>query len=92
MSILERPISKRQRTRRVDPAHKALDIALCLWSNGHLATLSWCAAGRPARGIEPVDVEYFQAARRIVHANRGTILPGDAERLLAVMERRRARR
>jgi len=77
--------------RRTDRAHRhasrALEVALCQHANGSFNALAWCAAGMP-NAIEPHDLEWFQTARAIVHANSGTIKPGDADRLAATMRRK----
>jgi hypothetical protein len=71
-------LQDRQRRR----AARTLDIAHSQHCNGQYATLAWCAAGRPARGIHPDDVRAFQEARSLVHSNGGKVKPGDVSRLL----------
>jgi hypothetical protein len=72
-------------------AHQALDIAFCLYSNGHLATLAWCAAGKPDRGIAPRDMEFLQAARSVIQSNGGRWRPGDEQRVLLAVRPRKGR-
>jgi hypothetical protein len=77
------------------PTHRhverALDIASCLYHNGHLGTLCWCAAGMPDDGFGPDDVEVLQVARSVVHENNGTVKPGDDSRVLRRLRQRRER-
>jgi hypothetical protein len=73
-----RDLQDRQRRR----AARALDIAHCLHHNGQFSTLAWVAAGRPARGIYPEDLQAFQQARAIIHTNGGRLKPGDVARLI----------
>jgi hypothetical protein len=80
------------RQRRHRRAAVYLDIAHCLFHNGHISTLSWCAAGRPWRGVAPRHLETFQSARSIIHANGGRLRRDDVERLVRVMRERRAAR
>jgi hypothetical protein len=73
-------------------AERALEVALSLWSNGHLVTAAWAATGLSRRGIRPRDMEVLKLARSIVHANGGSIRPGDVERLMAQMRRKGGQR
>jgi len=39
--------------------------------------------------VGPEELELYQSARQIVHANSGCLKAGDVERLLAEIQRRR---
>jgi hypothetical protein len=64
-----------------------LEVALCQQANGTYATLAWCAAGRPERGIEHRDTDAYSLARAVVHANGGSIRPDDERKLLERLRR-----
>jgi len=77
---------------RPDRAHRhaerALEIALHQHACGTFSALSWCAAGMPDT-VGPEELELYQTARQIVHSNSGCLKPGDVERLMQEMQRRR---
>jgi len=79
---------QRRRDRAHRRAERALEIALHQHCCGTFSALSWCAAGMPDC-VGPEELELYQSARQIVHANSGCLKAGDVERLLAEIQRRR---
>jgi hypothetical protein len=68
---------------------RALEIALCLHSNGQLDTLAWAAAGMPETGFGPEDIEVLKVARQVIHQNGGVSEVNDVGRVLALLRKRR---
>jgi hypothetical protein len=92
-TVIVRKSTKRRQDKARDPHRddcaKALEVALCLYANGHLATLAWCAAGMPDCGIGPHDIERLQIARLVVQANGGRLKRGDPDRVVELLRQRR---
>jgi hypothetical protein len=78
------------RDRKRQHARLALEIALAVEAVGPIHTLSWIAAGMPDDGTKPEQVQLFRTARAIVRENNQTIGPGDADRVLAELRKRKA--
>jgi hypothetical protein len=93
MDIVQRthPIRQTSADRERRRAKRALEVALSQHCNGGFSTLAWCASGMPRRGIDQRVHDFYQQARRIVHANGGRLHPGDVEKLMATMRGRVAR-
>jgi hypothetical protein len=72
-----------------DDVARALDVAACLYANGHLATLAWCAASMPECGIGRHDIERLQIARLVVQSNGGKLKPGDVNRVVEILREHR---
>ncbi len=63
-------------------AIRSLKIAHAAHNLGNYTALAWIAKGLNEIELTPDDMQYFQQARSIIHANKGRLKQGDVERLL----------
>jgi hypothetical protein len=79
VSVTGRRLIDQERRRAI----RSLKIAHAAHSLGNYTALAWVAKGFSEPELTPEDMQRFQQARSIIHANKGRLKRGDVDRLLA---------